>query len=324
MMHDAIKNFAQQFSYTPIVENESRLREWACESYVVIGMGGSHLAAGLLKTWNPSLRLVIHKDYGLPAFPQDQAQKTLFIASSYSGNTEETRDAFDQAARENLPRTAVSTGGTLIECAKKDNAPYIQMPQTGIQPRSALGFSTKALLKIMRHERGLQEISALADALRPEIFEQEGRALAQKLKGYIPIIYGSTRNESLAYNWKIKFNETGKIPAFFNAFPELNHNEMNGFDPNDASWPLSERFFFIFLKDEKDHPRVQKRMETLETMLRERGFPVEIKNAPGASSFEKIFASLVLGDWTAYYTAQEYGLEPEQVPLIEEFKRRIT
>ncbi len=323
-MYDAIKNFARQFSYTPIIENEPRLRERPYISHAIIGMGGSHLAAGLLKTWDPGLRLIIHKDYGLPALPEDQAQKTLFIASSYSGNTEETRDAFDQAVRENLPRAAISTGGTLMERATKDCAPYIQMPQTGIQPRSALGFSTKALLKIMGHEKGLQEISALADILRPETFEQEGRALAQKLKGRIPVIYSSTRNESLAYNWKIKFNETGKIPAFYNVFPELNHNEMNGFDPNDASQPLSERFFFIFLKDEKDHPRIQRRMEALETMLRERGFPVEIKNAPGASSFEKIFSSLVLGDWTAYYTAQQYGLEPERVPLIEEFKKRIA
>lgn len=321
MMRNVIKNFAKQFAYEPKIERAEGLGHH--RKFVVAGMGGSHLAADLLKVWKPSLDLVVHMDYGEPVLAD--LKERLFIASSYSGNTEEVIDALEHAQARGLKTAVIAVGGKLLEIAKTNNLPYIQMPNTGIQSRSALGFSIKALMKLMSEEDGLREVSKLAETLNPDTLEQRGKELAERLKGHVPVIYSSTHNLSIAYNWKIKFNETGKIPAFYNVFSELNHNEMTGFDTKGAGTPrdLVEKFHFIFLKDRNDHERVLKRMAVLERQYRDRGLPVEVQELIGANVFEKIFISLIFADWTAYYTAEQYGLESEQVPMIEEFKNLI-
>ncbi|MDP3741509.1 MAG: bifunctional phosphoglucose/phosphomannose isomerase [bacterium] len=346
MMNDAIKNFAKQFKYRPKIQG-GKIKKY--KKFVIAGMGGSHLAAGILKTIKPELDITIHRDYGLPKIgdlsrPSATLSRpgegkgrgrTLVIASSYSGNTEETISAFEEAVKFELPIAAIAIGGKLLELAKKYDVPYVQMPDTGIQPRSALGFSLLALLKVMKQNDLLKEVRGLAGILSPLQFEEQGKALAQKLKNKVPVIYASAKNYSLAYNWKIKFNETGKIPAFYNTFPELNHNEMTGFDPvksREAGLPsaefnrasLQDKFHIIMLKDSHDHPQIQKRMEVIAKLFQDRGLPVEILELRGGSKLEQIFSSLILADWTAFYTAEGYGLESEQVPMVEEFKRLIV
>lgn len=324
-MYDAIKNFAKQFGWEPRVENPGAMPASRPEQVIVAGMGGSHLAAGLLKIWKPEIDLIVHRDYGLPLLPEGELRQ-LVIASSYSGNTEETIDAFEEAGRRGLARAAISVGGALLQRARASGVPYVQMPDTGIQPRSALGFSIKGLLRIMGEESGLAEASALAKSLDPIAFEARGKDLAAKLRGYVPIIYTSSRNAPIGYSWKVKFNETAKIPAFVNVFPELNHNEMTGFDSTAATRPLSEKFFFIFLKDAADHLKILKRMEVTERLLRDRGLPAIVLEMEerNSSAFYKIFSSLLLADWAAYYTAEIHGVEPDKVPMVEEFKRLIA
>lgn len=320
-MHDAIKDFNSQFVYEPRIENKEKLIKprW----YIVAGMGGSHLAADLLKAWNPYLPLLVHKNYGLPKVPNEILKNSMVIASSYSGNTEETLDVYEEARKKDISCAAMSIGGKLLERAKKDGIPYIQMPNSGIQPRSALGFSVKALLALMDKKEALLEISKLASNLKPSDFEGEGKALAKKLKNYVPVIYSSEQNEPIAYNWKIKFNETGKIPSFYNVFSELNHNEMTGFDVKENTRNLTKQFHFILLKDETDHPRVQKRMAILENLYKDRNLPVTAVELNGNDIFYKIFSSLLVADFAAYHTAKEYGLEPAEVPMIEEFKKLV-
>jgi glucose/mannose-6-phosphate isomerase len=187
----------------------------------------------------------------------------------------------------------------------------------------ATGFGFRALLKLMGENRGLSESALLAKSLKSFEAGRYGKALARKLKGQVPIIYSSYKNFSIAKNWKIKFNETAKIPAFCNFFPELNHNEMTGFDLKDSTRPLSQRFYFLFLKDPDDSKQMIKRMNITERLYRERGLPTEVVILNGKSSLAKIFSSLLLADWTAYYLAEEYGVDSEQVPMVEEFKRLI-
>lgn len=341
MMSDAIKNFHKQFKFKPKILQGSpstirpqalgreassgtiaRMRRY--KTYVVCGMGGSHLAGDLLQVAYPEMDIVIHRNYGLPNLSEPRWKKALVIASSYSGNTEETISAYDEARQRGLAVVVIAVGGKLIELAQKNNTPYIQLPDTGIQPRSALGLSMKAMMKAMKLQDGLRQISELAKTLDPKVFEEQGKELAQKLKDHVPVIYSSQKNRPIVYNWKIKFNETGKIPAFYNTFPELNHNEMTGFDVKDSSKHLSKNFYFIFLKDSDDLKRVQKRMEVLEKLYRDRGFGVEVVQLKGFNMFHRIFSSLLIADWTAVYTAQNYGLESEQVPMVEEFKKLVT
>ena len=244
-MHEAIKNLPKQFLFKPEIKNQNKLSTYRW--YIVIGMGGSHLAADLLKMVNPYLPLLIHKNYGLPKVPDEILKNCLFIASSYSGNTEEVLDSYQQAKKKNIPLAAISIGGKLLKQAQIDGIPYIQLPDTGIQPRSSLGFTLKALLTLMKQNELLIEINNLSKTLFPEKIEKNGRGLAKKIYGSVPIIYSSETNEPIAYNWKIKFNETGKIPSFHNVFPELNHNEMTGFDVKIKTKKLSEKLYFILL-----------------------------------------------------------------------------
>jgi len=275
-----------------------------------MGMGGSHLAADLIKSWNRNLSITIHKNYGLPK----EDQGTLFIASSYSGNTEEVLDNFNKTLKKKLPLAVISTGGKLLELAKKHKIPYIQLPDTGIQPRSALGFGCKALLQLMHETKGLKEISELAKTLHPVRLEKQGQLLAKKMKNHIPMIYASEKNYGIAYNWKTKFNETGKTPAFWNVFPELNHNEMTA---------ITTGFYYLIIKDDQDHPRIRKRIQILQKIYKKRDLPINQLTLRGKTRWEKIFSSMVLADWASYYTALQYHFDPVQIPMIEEFKKLI-
>lgn len=324
MMRDIILRFPEQFSYEPVIENGEHLPARR-DSVLVLGMGGSQLAAELLKTLDPSTDVLSHRDYGIPAMSEDALRSRLIIASSYSGNTEEVLDGFEQARARGLSVAVITVGGELLRRAKQYGVPYIQMPDTGIQPRCALGFSVRSLLAMMGNPLALAASRMLATLLDAASLEEPGRALARELKGRIPVIYASTRNHGVAYNWKIKFNETGKIPAFYNLFPELNHNEANGFDVADSTRGLSERFVFIFLRDSEDNPRNQKRMDVLKKLYMDRGLSVREIPMSSGSVYYKAFSSLVLADWAAMYTAQEqYGLDAEQVPMVEEFKRLMA
>jgi glucose/mannose-6-phosphate isomerase len=316
-MEKAIRNFSNQLRFEPIIENKEALI--STKNFIVCGMGGSHLAADLLKTWNPSFNLIIHHDYGLPVL-SNNLNNYLIIISSYSGNTEEAIDGFNEAIAKKLPVACISTDGKLLELAIEYKKPYIRIPDTGIEPRSALGFSIVSLLKLMKEEQALLEIKKIADSIDMDKAEKEGKILAGKLKNFTPIIYASTRNEPIAYNWKIRFNETGKIPSFYNTLPELNHNEMVGFDGEKKTKKLLKNFYFIFIEDKTDHPRILLRMEILKEILKKKGFPMVTLKLEGKNIWEKIFFSLLIADWTAYYIAEQYGLKAQETEIINRFK----
>lgn len=319
-IYDDIRNFNKQFEYEPRVENAGKLRKF--KKFAVVGMGGSHLAADVLKSWKPELDLVVWSNYGLP--PLKDLKERLVIASSYSGRTEETIDGLMEAKKRRLHIAAVGTGGKLISLAQKYRIPYIKLPNFNLQPRLAMGLSFKALLALIGDRNALAEAGALVKELRPSRQEAAGKALAKRLFGSVPVIYASLWNAAIALNWKIKLNETGKIPAFSNVLPELNHNEMTGFDVKPKTADLSKGFHFVFLKDIEDDRRVVKRMNILEKLYHDRGFKVEVFFLQDKSRLHKIFSSLVLADWTAYHTAKLYGVEAEQVPMVEEFKRLMS
>jgi glucose/mannose-6-phosphate isomerase len=321
-MHEAIKNFSKQFLYEPEIINREILTDKS--GFIVVGMGGSALAPKILKTWKPGLDITVRSDYGLSELPMEELKNKLIILSSYSGNTEESIDAFKDAKNKNLPMAVITTGGELLSLAVENKIPYIKLPDSGIQPRMALGLSIKAFLKLIGQEDELKKIEVLSKTLNIGDYENDGKVLAENMKNHVPIIYASSRNLSLAYIWKIKFNETGKIPAFYNVFPELNHNEMTGFDVKDSTKELSNKLFFIILKDAEDDRRIQKRMEVLEKLYKDRNLQTEIIELKGENIWHKIFSSLVLADWISYYTAIQYGLEPDQVPMVEEFKKLIN
>lgn len=321
-MRDTIVNFHTQFEFEPKILNEENLGD--PKSYIICGMGGSNLAGDLLEIVSPGTDVYSHRDYGLPPWSDARLKGSLVILSSYSGTTEETLSSYWTAKPKGLSMAIVSAGWRLLEFAKHDKLPYIEIPDTKIQPRMATGFNFLALLALMRKVGELADARMLAGLLKPVEYEEAGRALAKKIRGKVPIIYSSRRNRGLSYNWKIKFNETGKIPAFANVLPELNHNEMTGFDVTGKTRPLSENFHFIFLRDSADSEKIQKRMDILAKLYRDRRLLVEEVVVEGDTPYKKIFSSLILADWTALYTGESYGAETAEVPMVEEFKKLIS
>lgn len=321
-VREAILGFAKQLEFQPEIKNGGSF--FPAKKIIVVGMGGSHLAGDLLKIFAPNVDVIIHEDYGLPDLPEEELKDRLIVLSSYSGNTEEILDAFRMAQNKQLNMIAIAIGGKLLAVAQENGVAHVQLPDLGLEPRMALGFSLTAILKICGAENVLAEILNFGGDFNPGACEERGQEIAAILNGKVPVIYSSRRNFPLAYIWKIKFNETSKIPAFANFLPEQNHNEMTGFDVVDATRALSEKFYFILLKDSADDSRVQKRMDVLEKMYKARGLEVLTINLGGQTVSEKIFNALILGDWASYHLGSSYGVETADVPMVEEFKRLIS
>jgi glucose/mannose-6-phosphate isomerase len=320
-MEDTLRRFGEQFDWHPAVENSQQLGQFG--HFVVAGMGGSHLGAWMIQKFDPGLELVIHRNYGVPNVPETRIRNTLFIASSYSGTTEETLDATKAAFQKGMHIAAISTGGALLDFAREHQLPFITIPDTGLEPRMAVGYSTLAIARLIGN-------SALESAIRdggkkvsPSEDQAAGLTMAERLQGKIPMIWSSAKNMALAYIWKIKFNETSKIPAFCNVFPELSHNEFTGFDVVDSTRPLMEKLHVIMLEDAKDHPRIQKRMNISAQMLQERGIAVERVQLKG-EHFHKIFSTAIYGDWVSLGLARHYGVPNPETPVIAEFKKRMA
>lgn len=319
-MEEAIRQFHTQFLWKPVIVNPEKLLR--ARRFVIGGMGGSHLAGSLLLGLDSELEIIIHRDYGLPA--HTDGRDTLYIASSYSGNTEETLDFARTVLEAGYALAIISIGGKLLEFAQTNNLSHVVIPDTKIQPRSALGFALVALAALMGDAKRGKELAELASVLKPEELRGAGKELADELRGKVPVIYASARNQAVAYNWKIKFNETAKIPAFYNVFPELNHNEMTGFDVISTTEGLSRKLHFIFLTDSADHSQNQKRMQVCKKLYEDRGLSVTEVPLEGKSTLGRIFSSLLIADWTALHLSRMYGTEAEQVPMVEQFKKMIS
>ncbi len=314
---EAIQQFSKQFEYKPEIENADNLGRY--ERFIFIGMGGSALAPDLLRIVNPALDIVVHRDYGLPDLSDEILKNCLIVINSYSGNTEEALSAFNLAIEKSLPLAVIATGGELLKLAKEKGIPNIQMPDLSIEPRMALGLNLKALLKIIGDDAKIEELSSLSAELNPSDYESAGQTLSEKIKNSVPLVYSSRSNGPIAYVWKIILNETAKVPVFSNVFPELNHNEMVGFELPD----LSRNFCFLFLKDGEDNKKIIKRMEVTAKLLEEKQIAVSNIELSDKNIFHKIFASIVTAHWTAYYLSQLSGTNPDGVPMVEKFKELI-
>ena len=320
-MYDAINNFGKQFDYVPEIINKENLIPF--KKVIVLGMGGSNLSSGILNIFDPKLDLYVHRDYGLPQKENNFFDGSLIVASSYSGNTEETISGLNEALEKGLNISVISAGGKLIQIAKEKNLPYIEIPNTGIQPRSALGFSFIALSYLVNSKIAIESIDQIKGKLNASLFEEEGKKNAEKISNKTPIIYSSNKNIALAYNCKIKLNETGKIPAFYNVIPEMNHNEMTGFDLNEKTQSFAEKFIPIFIFDDSDNEKIIKRMKVVKEIYENKKLTCIDINIKGSNEGERVFSTLLLADWIAYYNAMNNEAEPNEVPMVEDFKKRI-
>jgi glucose/mannose-6-phosphate isomerase len=303
---------------------------------IVCGMGGSAIAGDVLAKWlEKELTILVNRTYQLPFGIN---KKSLIFISSYSGNTEEVIAEYQEARKKKLTIVCFCSGGELERLCQKERIPLVNIPK-GFPSRYALGLEFSAMATVLSNS-GLikdrsKEIIALGKYLKKLNNRKPGgkgpwailvgKSLAKKLIGKIPLIYASDKYKALAYNWKIKFNENSKSPAFANYFPELNHNELEGMvDERKSPFPDKPIFHCLILRDFDDHPRIQKGMELTAKILNQTGLPTEIINLSGQTFLEKIFSGILLADWTSFWLALEYGVDPMETKAIEEFKKQLT
>lgn len=309
-MEEILNNFSRQLAWQPKIEHEDRLVR--APRVILCGMGGSRLAGDLVRAALPMRDIRIHADFG---FPPLVGNDTLFVVSSYSGNTEETLDAF-RAIREKEGHVAVVTGGgALLKEARENDVPLIEMPEKGVPPRLAVGWSARALLSFIGEDGALAKV---ASATLPNTIPEEGAAIAERLKGSIPLVYASRRMGGLAYYWKVVLNETAKVHAFANAFPEAGHNEIEGYESAEGT-----RVACVVLTDTDDDERVRRRLALFSRMCREKETPIVPLALSGVNVWERIFRSVMLANWTALHLAKLNHVEPSRTALIDEWKREL-
>jgi len=317
-MRETILNFPEQFKEG--IEKAKDIKvEGKFENIIICGMGGSALPADLLFSYLNDLKLpfYIHRSYKLP--PQAD-KESLIICISFSGNTQETISAFKEAQEKKIKIAVIAAGGELAELAQEYNRPLVLLPSLRIQPRWAIGYLFGALAKTLSNSGLIKdrsdEILKTAENLKPLDLENKGKILAEKLIGKIPLIYASDKFKALARIWKIKLNENSKTMAFWNYFPELNHNEMVGYGDNG-------NFHVILLRSSDDHPKILKAMDLIIVLLKKKGIGVDLVEIEGKSILEKLFNNLILSDWVSYYLAKEYKIDPAPVEIVEEFKKKL-
>ncbi len=291
------------------------------KNIVICGVGGSALPADILNTVaKPLVPIYIQRNYTLPFTANEHS---LVICVSYSGNTEETLSVLKEAIDRKFRVIGISTGGQVEKLCTLNNIPLVKIP-SGIQPRCATGYIFSALAQLLINKGIIEDISKqiietsnqLA-AINP-LLQKEGKKLSKKIVGKIPVIYSSDNFKAVAMIWKIKFNENSKIPAFYNSFPELNHNEMVG---HTGLKKLGvKNFQILILQNLQDHERMLKRIKLTADIIKKTGAKVEIVNMKEGSLLFKIFSTLLLGDWVSYYLALENNIDPTPVKIVEEFK----
>ena len=298
---------------------------------VYAGMGGSALGAFLSSTWpGYPIPFEICRNYTLPAYV---GANTLVVASSYSGNTEETLSALAQAEEKGAKIAVIASGGTLAHIAQEKNYLFLQLPQVS-QPRFAALYGLNALVTLLASggivpHTAVQELQGNAEWLkqhvlswRPDVPTQDNYAkqIALDAIGTSPVIYSSTELFPAAYKWKISFNENAKNVAWCNAYPEFNHNEFLGW----SSHPIDKPYTVIDLRSNLDHPRVQKRFALSAKLISgKRPAPIVI-DVVGETHLQQLLWAVALGDFVSLYTGLLNGLNPTPVDLIEKFKKELA
>ncbi len=301
---------------------------------LILGMGGSgiggEIAKGLtLKT--SEIPIHTHHNYGIPEFVDD---RTLVIAISYSGNTEEVTDSFIEAYKKGAKLIAITTGGELEKLALKYRAPYYRFAYKS-PPRAALGYLLVSIIGILKKlnivDIAEQDLKTTLSMLKNQkeqinrevpISKNQAKKIAQKLYNKIPVIYGTNSLESVAIRWKTQINENAKSAAYAEIIPESNHNSIVGLDfPNE----LKDKLTFIILRSKLDHPKSKLRQDFFYKTLKSKKISTEIVSVDMAieSPLAETSALIYLGDMVSYYLAILNTCDPYPVDIITKLKNTI-
>lgn len=303
------------------------------QNIVVAGMGGSAIGGDLTTAYieaQATLPVIVHRDYGLPGWARDDT--TLVIASSHSGNTEETLDSFTVAQQRGCRILAVCTGGKLAQAASAAGMPVWQFDHKG-QPRAAVGYSFGLLLALF-HRLGLlsdpsAEVAEAIAAMRHQqqflaaevpVVNNPAKRMAGQLVDRWVVVIGSGHLAAVARRWKGQVSEIAKAWGQFEFLPEADHNTLAGLvNPAD----LFPKMMTLFLRAPGLHPRNQLRLALTRKGFMVEGLNTDFYEAQGESTLAHIWTALHFGDYMAYYLAMAYGVDPTPVTALENFKAEM-
>jgi glucose/mannose-6-phosphate isomerase len=302
------------------------------ENVIVAGMGGSAIGGELLKDYARSQALIpieVSKDYSLPAYAN---KRSLVVVVSYSGDTEESLSAFLDAMKRHCMTYCISSGGSLLEFAEKLNVSFLRVP-AGMPPRAASPYLFVPQLILLEKmglvsgvSEGLSEAAKLLEKISREnapekpVEKSLAKSLASGLNGTVPVVYGFGIYRGVAQRWKQQFNENSKVPAKWEVFPELDHNEIVGWEKADA---LVKQFSTVFLRDKNEPAEIRSRIEITKTLMSETSKKFEVW-AQGNGTLAKMLSTILVGDFTSVYLAVLRGVDPTPVQTIATLKQKLA
>jgi glucose/mannose-6-phosphate isomerase len=313
------------------VEAAGLASEDAPGGLVIAGMGGSAIGGALARAAlgdRASRPIVLARDYGLPPWTTPDA---TVLCASYSGNTEETLAAYEAAGALGTRRIVATTGGKLAESARADGVPVIPLPG-GFLPRVAVAYLLVVGLEVAglcgvapRVHLEIDVAAAHAEQLVAE-WGPDGdednlaKAIARGLHGTIPQIAGSGLTAPIAYRWKSQINENVKQPAFSHELPELDHNEIVGWE---GAGELG-RFSAVFLADSDLHPRIQQRIELTRGLIASQAAATYRVESRGEHQTERLISLVLLGDLVSIYMAVLRGVDPSPIDVLDRLKGELA
>ncbi|MFQ6092559.1 MAG: bifunctional phosphoglucose/phosphomannose isomerase [bacterium] len=305
----------------------------AISNVVISGLGGSAIGGDILCACladEMKVPIQVNRNYSLPRYV---SPSSLLFVLSYSGNTEETLRVFETAIERGVPLVCITSGGRLGELAAEEKKWVIRIP-SGYPPRTALGYLFFPVLMILSRagliedkKAQLIETIALLGEKAEEygssvpVDRNEAKRLAGRLCGLFPLLYASESFSPVARRWKTQIAENAKALAYSNVFPELNHNEIMGWQ---GLVQLETSFTVVILRDKGDLPQIQRRMEISRELIESDGLPVIEVWSQGDSPLARLFSLVCLGDFVSFYLAVLRGIDPTPVERIEYLKRRLV
>jgi len=300
---------------------------------LVTGMGGSAIGGEILREWlldRIPIPIEVCKDYVLPAYVN---KDTLVFAVSYSGETEETLNAFLEAVKRGSLVVSITSGGHLQSFSEKLGVPCVKV-QEGLAPRVAFPYLFFPLIPLLEnfgilrsYEEEVEEAIGVLEKIRDEnaqevpLQENFAKKLAWELRDSVPIVYGFRQYGAVARRLKSEFNENSKVPSFFDVFPELNHNEIMGWE---SAEELTKTFSVLLIRDKEEPPEIRQKIElTKKLALHKAKKTLEI-HAKGKGKLAKMLSVMYLGDLTSVYLAILRGVDPIPVETISLLKKHLA
>lgn len=324
-MKTLVENFPNQLKEALNIANNSVLTKKNNISQIVVtGLGGSGIGGTILSELVQSecaTPIIINKDYFLPEFVDAQ---TLVIISSYSGNTEETLSAMNQAINKKAQIVCITSGGKVEEIAKQNHFDIIMIPG-GNPPRSCIGYSLIQLLKVVQFNglvktdylKQVEEAILLLNSEKENI-KKEAMQIAKVLVNKIPVIYSLGTCEGVSVRFRQQINENSKMLCWHHVFPEMNHNELVGWvEKNDLLAVVTFRTSY-------DYERTVKRYEICKELFEKYSSSVSEINAKGKNKLEQFLYLIHIGDWISCYIADIKNIDAIEVNVITHLKNELA